>query len=249
MKLTNRFRPKTDASTLHQLNDRAWQAISDRLKAQFTAKIGELLATHLERLYPPADMEFLAQYGCAITRDAANIQVRLPDGDRWEHYVSIELPRAVKVASSYHGLFTGGPRFSRDTNRGVNAETRAEIEAGANDTFPSWEKFCADQDEKEARQVPESAEEFLYELVRQKQNYNRDYRRLSDWPKERKQQTGQYPTWDEIAAEFPVVGKEIKLAAFMYEAHSSNRAVDHLDNDPTNNDLANLRMVALEANQ
>ena len=248
MKLTDRYRPKADRTTLNQLNDLAWQEINDRLMERVQNEIGEILTCHLEKLYPAADMEFLSRYGCSSPRDEAHIQVRLPEGERWEHHVSIKLPRTIQVATSYHGLWAGGPRFSRQPNRGVSAEARAELESGKADwsSFPSWEAFCADQDEREARRVPEEAESFLYELVETRLAYNRDYRRLTEWTETRKRETGLWPTWGDIAAEFPIVGKKIELAAFTSEAHSTGRAVDHIDGDSAYNDPANLQVVTLK---
>jgi hypothetical protein len=255
MKLTDKYRPKADRALLHKLNDLAWQEISDKLAERVQTKIGAVLAAHLENLYPPADMEFLSQYDCASTRDEAHIQVRLPDGERWEHHVSIELPKTIQVPRSYNGLFAGGPRFSRQKNRGVNAKTRAEIEAGECRGFANWEAFCADQDASEARRVPEEIEPFLYEIVETKQAYRRDYRRLETWTAEWNRMAGDWPTWEKIADEFPVVGEKIKLTAFTTEAHkpgcgtgTRSRALDRIDGDPTNNDLANLRIVTLKAN-
>ena len=252
MKLTDRFHPKADHQILNQLNALAWHEISDKLAEQVQAKIGEILACHLEKLYPPADMDFLSKYGCSSPRNEAHIQVRLPEGERWEHHVSIKLPRTIQVATSYHGLWAGGPHFARQPNRGVNAKSRAEFESGqaaAWSSFPSWEAFCADQDKREARSVPEEAEPFLYELVEARLAYNRDYRRLDTWTSSWKKDTGLWPTWKDIAAEFPVVGKKIKSAALIGEARSTgcgsrsrNQAVDHIDGDISNNDPAEVNL-------
>ena len=50
-------------------------------------------------------------------------------------------------------------------------------------------------------------------------------------------------------AEMARVQKKREVAALVDEAHATGKAITHLDGDPTNNDMANLRVVTLKANQ
>ena len=187
-------------------------ARSDALSERLRTEAGEILAAHLESLYPPAIMQVLAQYGCTLTRNEAHIQVRLPESDRWSEHINVALPRVVIVASSYHGLFCGGPWFSTMPNRGVNAETMEQIKAGTHECIKSWEEFVADQDDKERRRVPEILEPLFFELVSTRFQYKAQYHQLTTWPHEQRSANGVYPTWQQITGQFPVAGAYIQRA-------------------------------------
>jgi hypothetical protein len=53
-------------------------------------------------------------------------------------------------------------------------------------------------------------------------------------------------TWD---AAFADVGKRKAARRLIAEARRTHRAIDHIDGDPTNYDLANLRIVTLSDNR
>ena len=52
-----------------------------------------------------------------------------------------------------------------------------------------------------------------------------------------------------FAAEMTRVQKKREAAALIDDAHATGKAIDHIDGDPTNNDLTNLRIVTLKANR
>ena len=212
MKLTDRFRPKKDASSLQEWNQAAWQAHSDALSERIKTEAGEALAAHIEALYPAQDMAVLAKYNSTITLTDMSLLVRVPDSDSWSEHVLIALPRAVKAASTYSGLYCGGPRFSQMPGYGLNAETLEEIKAGKHDTFKSLESYLESHREAERRMVPEALEPLIFALVYALQQYKAEYRQIESWPKEYHATHYVYPTWGEIAAQFPVAGALIRQA-------------------------------------
>lgn len=150
-------------------------------------------------------MQFLARYRCTTDVERVSVRVRTPDADRWDKHFSIELDTPVTAASSYSGLYCGGPRYSQIEGNGINPEYRAELEAEG-----KLEAFLADQIECDRRTVPEEIEPFFFAMASAQDEYRRDYKRLADWPKEYKAKHGQYPTWDDIATEFPLAGALIR---------------------------------------
>ena len=176
MKLSSRYMPKSDRALLVELNERAWQKVNTELFESRRAEVGEALARHLEAMYPTEDMALLARYNCTMDRQECHVQIRTPDSDRWEEHTSVALPRRVTVASSYHGLFCGGPRWAEMENRGVNDETRQEIEAGG---YGGWEAFCADQDRREQERVPRELEPFFFDIVTWRRRYLAEY--IASW--------------------------------------------------------------------
>lgn len=210
MKLTTRFRPQLDAITLRELNDKAWQMKSDAY-ALTVPEIGETLAAHLDSLYPTDDMPILAKYGCVVTRDTA--QVRIHFEGYYGESVSIPLGRSVQVASSYTGLIACAPRWSEYPNRGVSEDEAQAIKDGRSDIIKkSWEDFCRDQDARERFSVPRHLDSYFMGLLMARKDYRKDYKRIGEWPREYKHTHGKYPTWGEIAAEFPLVGELILQA-------------------------------------
>jgi len=164
------------------------------------AEVGETISQHLESLYPVADMAILRRYGCVRDLKDATIHVYNPETERWDQWFSIALPRTVETPNGYQTISCGGPRWSRNPGRGVNPETKAKMIAAS-----EWEKFCSDQDKKEREQLPESLEPFFLMLVKERNQYKRDYRDCVGWPAKYRQERGKYPTWGEIVAEFSVL--------------------------------------------
>ena len=212
MKLTDRFRPKKDASSLQEWNQAAWQAHSDALSERIKTEAGEALAAHIEALYPAQDMAVLAKYNSTMTLTDVSLLVRVPDSDSWSEHVLIALPRAVKAASTYSGLYCGGPRFSRMPGYGLNAETLEKIKAEKDDTFKSLESYLESHREAERKRVPEALEPLIFALVYAHQQYKAEYKQIVSWPKEYHATHYVYPTWGEIAAQFPVAGALIRQA-------------------------------------
>lgn len=213
MKLTDRFHPKKDASALQEFNRTAWQTRSDGLSQRIKAEAGEALAAHIEALYPAQDMAVLAKYNSAITLTDVSLMVRVPDSDSWSENVRIALPRTVTAASTYCGLYCGGPRFSQIPGYGLHAKSLEEIKAGKNDTFKSLKSYLDLQRKAERERVPEALEPLIFALVSARQQYKAEYEQIESWPKEYHATHGVYPTWGEIAAQFPVAGALIQQAA------------------------------------
>lgn len=204
LKITAKFRPKADAHLLYELNEQAWQRLQRAIYDQHITRVRRVLAEHLRSLYPPADMDFLARYRCATDVQRITVRIRTPDSTYWDQNFTIELDEPIKLASSFQGLWGGGPRYSQWESRGVNASYRAELEAKG-----EWDAFLADQDRRDRESVPEELNEFFYALCRARDEYQRDYKRITEWPKAYNQQHGHYPTWSEIAQEFPATGSLI----------------------------------------
>jgi hypothetical protein len=213
MKLTDRFRPKKDARSLQEWNQAAWQTRSDALSERIKAEAGEALAAHIETLYPAQDMAVLAKYNSAITLTDVSLMVRVPDSDSWSEHFCIALPRAVVVAASYIGLYCGGPRFSQMPGYGLHAKSLEEIKAGKNDTFKSLESYLESHRETERKRLPEALEPLIFALAYARQQYKAEYKHIASWPKEYNAMHGVYPTWGEIAEQFPVTGALIQQAA------------------------------------
>jgi hypothetical protein len=213
MKLADRFRPKKDVSALQEFNRVAWQTRSDELSQRIKTEAGEALAAHIEALYPAEEMAVLAKYNSAITLTDVSLMVRVPGSDSWSERFGIQLPRAVVVAASYIGLYCGGPRFSQIPGYGLHAKTLEEIKAGKNDTFKSLESYLELHRESERKRVPEALEPLIFALAYARQQYKAEYEQIESWPKEYHATHGVYPTWGEIAAQFPVAGTLIQQAA------------------------------------
>jgi hypothetical protein len=213
MKLTDRFRPKADSATLTQCNKLAWEMAYEALMSRVQPEVGATLLTHLVTLYPAADIRVLAVYDCTRTVSEANVRVRMPDSDLWNETVRITLPMQVTVATSYQGLYCGGPvDYTAAPELSLNAKTVDRIKAGQDDLFKSWNDYVANFEAHGRRHVPRSVEPLLFDLVDVRRKYHAQYNQIHDWPKEYKQVHGEYPTWGDLAEQFPVAGAEIRKA-------------------------------------
>jgi hypothetical protein len=195
-----KFKPRAEAGLLRDRLLNSWQVrYRDNVESK-KAEVGERLARHLEGLYPADDMATLSRYDCTRLLTEASVHVYNKETERWDAYFSMELPRGVIVPTSANPISCGGPWWSRNPNRGVKAETRERMKVDG-----EWQKFCDDQDKRERERVPEDLEEFFYMLVRERNTYQRDQRECCAWPDKYKTEHGDYPTWEQIAAEFPVL--------------------------------------------
>lgn len=210
MKITDRFRPKADIDQLQQWNREAWQAVHNSITSRIKGWVGEALAVHIESQYPAADLAVLTRYGCTRTIEDASVSVRLPGSNLWNEHMHLALPRKVTVATTYQGLYCGGPRWWEEPESGLTPEFAAKVKAGLDDLFPTWESYLAYAKEHGQRQVPAAVEPPIIELVASYKQYQAQYNQISDWPRQFKQERGDYPTWAEIADQFPVAGRLIR---------------------------------------
>lgn len=210
MDMKARFRPKADANALSRLIQEAWQFEQAKLTDQMEALgVCEAVATFLEARFPAADMAVLARYGVAKEITEIGVRAYSPETKRWDETVSVKLPRAI-LTPGHYGLsetYQCGPRWSREENRGLKPEYRATL------TAEKWEAYCADQDLRERRSLPESVDPFFDAVVSMRKAYQAEYRQASDWPVRYKADHGVYPTWAQIAAQFPVLGAHIARQA------------------------------------
>lgn len=200
-KATASFKPRADAGTLSAAVQAAWREYeTDNFSAEERASVAVAVSEHIRGLYPIQDMTLLARYGCASPED--HVSVRVHDGKDFAQSFGIKLPEPILVAcnSCSMAYYSGGPWFSKDPARGVSAKYRAgmsEIE---------WSKFCDDQDATERTRIPEALEPYFQKLLAARALVNAEYRTAVDWPAQFKAQTGNFPTWEQIAEHFPVLG-------------------------------------------
>lgn len=202
MKLTDHFRPRADAHTLSTQLQAAWAAEQRKLTDQCAALgVSEAVAAHLEARYPAADMAILKRYGVAKEIESIGVRTYSPETACWDEVVSVQLPRPVLTPGAYGKgeVYVGGPRWSREPDRGLTAEYRAKL------TPEDWAAHCEDQDDREAARLPEAVEPYFAAVAAARKAYRAEYRVVTDWPAQRKAETGAYPTWAEIAARFPDV--------------------------------------------
>jgi hypothetical protein len=159
-----------------------------------TASVGELVAQHMEMIYPPADMPVLTRYDCTRTVNQVNVQIRSPKSQYWRDTAGIELGREIVVPTSYSGIYCGGPWFSRQPNRGCSPEEAESIKTGTDTVIKDWDEFCANQDRKEKERIPETLEPFFFRIVEERDRYNVEYKAITAWPAQWKETAGKYPT-------------------------------------------------------
>jgi hypothetical protein len=64
---------------------------------------------------------------------------------------------------------------------------------------------------RDSRTLPEQFEPLFLALVEARKGYKDEYSETNKFPKAFKQTHGRYPTWQEIADRYPVVGSELRL--------------------------------------
>jgi len=105
----DRYMPKKHGPLLSRLVTEAWTARDEALKNQSELlAVAETLAAWLERENPPEDMEVLRRYGKTETVEDIYARVWDEKTSRWEHSVSIDLPRKVEVAGNGNYVYIGG---------------------------------------------------------------------------------------------------------------------------------------------
>lgn len=196
-KLERKYRPKADYALLNQFRSDAWAAYhATYFSEQERAEVGKALAAQLLRLYPQNDMAILAKYGTARETSECYVSIYHPDTKRWGSSAGIELGCKLLTPTGDARLSTG-PRYSLMANRGLNEESTKEIKEGK---YGGWDKFCADQVQRETKMVALELEPFFARIVEaRKQNQE-----------ESRYEPQRGTTWNEIALALPVTGAHIR---------------------------------------
>jgi hypothetical protein len=149
-------------------------------------------------------MDVLAKYGCIRSTKEVVVRVRVPGDCLWSEHVTVTLEDEVTTPVSFNGLRCGG-NYALAPDRGVTEKGRAELEERGD-----WERFCVEQDEQARLHVPASLDTFFFDVVRERRAFKADYTRIGLWPGDFRQKEGRFPSWNEIAKEFPATGVELR---------------------------------------
>lgn len=201
---TDRYRPRADRDTLTSLIREATQAFSAKLKAEVeAANPGGIIAAWLEVRYPQADMAVLQRYGFAKPRDKVTVSAA-------DEYFGIDLGREL-LLPDLGALRCCERRFSEMPGYGLNPDYLAELTASG-----GLEAYLEDHRQREAGFLPKELDPVFITIS----DARREFQRVTDtayrWPELRKAQTGEWPTWADIAAEFPMIADRMadqRLAA------------------------------------
>ena len=200
-KPSDRYRPRADAALLSRLVTDAWQDWQDCMfDATERDRVAEVVAGHLESLYPTADMAVLGRYGVAQVLDSIGVWMWNPKQRLWDQTTSIALPRPILAPSSERGLCVGGARHSRSPNYGVTQSYRDA------QTPEQWAELVACHDENERRRLPESVEPWFARIVQARAAYRAEYAQTTDFPKKFHTTTSQWPRWIDIESAHPILG-------------------------------------------
>ena len=116
-KPSDRYRPRADAALLSRLVTDAWQDYQSHMfNAAERDRVAEIVAAHLESLYPAADMAVLSRYGVAQTLNSIGVRMWNPAQRLWDQTTSVSLPRPIIAPGSESGLYVGGAWHSRSPN-------------------------------------------------------------------------------------------------------------------------------------
>lgn len=198
------FRPRADAALLSRLVQDAWQAKNTALMAQQEAfGIREAAARKLDALFPIADMLILQRYGQAEEVSKVNVSIKNAETDYYEN-VGVELPRKILVPLRGASLLATAKWSEGHNEYGYRSDYW--------ETMPEDEKREAieRQAKHEKAALGEETLPFFVAVIESRNAFKREYRQATAWPTEFKTAHGHFPTWAEIAAEFPVLGAFMK---------------------------------------
>lgn len=202
MNLKARFKPRAEAGLLSQLVQEAWQNYQDRIASTSRqAEVAERVARYFETLIPEADFEVLSRYNCIAWHDHCNVRVYDGSGEKgadgytlapYRKSFTIRLPRKIPVLGTggygCPSLVAGEPAILRGEPEQVTA---ARAASPLRDLDP-----------------------YFLELLTMRKQYQREYKASTAWPAEySKANSGEYPTWGEIAEKFPVLSEWLQKQA------------------------------------
>lgn len=208
--LSAQFKPRAEANLLSVVVQNAWETKNKELEAlRDELNVIDEILTLFARLYPVDDMAVLRRYGKAEMLKSVLVRIYNPDASgigRYDLSTSIPIPedKQILIPNGNNDLYAAGPRFSEDPDFGVNPEARARKSAG------EWQEIVDYHTRADARRLPKATEVFFERVAECQNAYRREYRNVVQWPAEIRVRTGKYPTWAEIADEFPVVGDYIR---------------------------------------
>jgi hypothetical protein len=192
MKLTQRFKPRAEACVLSQLVQTAWTEYQDRIASpERQAEVAEQIAVYFENLIPPADFEVLQRYNCVAWHDHCNVRVyddQTEDVAKYREAFGINLPRKIPV------LGTGGYGYP---------------------SLVACEPACMrgepeERTTKRAQSPLRDLDPYFLSLLTASKQYQAEYKASTSWPHEYGKEHGKYPTWEEIAERFPVLGNYLR---------------------------------------
>jgi hypothetical protein len=203
-KSEDRFRPRADAALLSRLVTDAWQNYQNRMfDTAERDRVAEIVAAHLELLYPADDMAVLSRYGVAQTLKSISVRMWNPDQHLWDQTTSVDLPRPILAPSSEHGLYVGGAWHSRLPNYGC---TQAYRDA---QTPEQWAELVDYHDDSERRRIPEIVEPWFARIVEARKAHRAEYAQTTEFPSKFHAETGRYPRWRDIETAHPILGAYI----------------------------------------
>jgi len=118
----------------------------------------------------------------------------------------VELGRSVVVATSFHGLWCGGPHWEGNTPEGRGIKPAYWATMSPKDR----QDLMDDQDRRERRRVPRVLEPFFDGILVLRRAFHAEYAQSTAWPTEHRMATGSYPTWGEMAERWPVLGAHLR---------------------------------------
>lgn len=209
-KLTDKFRPRADASILSMIVQNAWNAYAEEVRQPLAdSALREAITVQLESLYPAADMDVLARYGFTDSRDKVTVRIWRPEGGPigggWHKAAFVELTRPVRVSSRGGDLTTPAPWYL-EPDLGLTEEGKASLEKYGS----SWEKHAAEIAAHLRRCVAAEYVEAFNRYAEAQEAYAAEYRTVTDWPAQVKNESGDYPTWEALADAFPVTGRYLR---------------------------------------
>ena len=201
--MQERFKPRAHAAILSNAVQEAWAKYQATMFPQGERdSVNETLATWIESLTPIADLAVLRRYG--YTETTEHVTVRAHNGEDWRECFGLDLPRKIEMPRNSGTFYCGGAWHSRDPLRGCKPrywETLSEQERA---------ELIAHQDAQERVRVPESLEPFFAKLVEARGHMRDEYKTATQWPQSHKDETGEWPTWQQIADRFHVLGGYLK---------------------------------------
>jgi hypothetical protein len=229
----SRYMPKKQGALARRILDAAWQRHQDTQFPQAERdRVGEIIASELERRNPVADMDVLERYGLTEIEGAPIFERKyrdgfgagydeIPTGNRRSVHVyvtdqhgggstncGVDIPRSVRVAKNSERLWANCIRFSEQPDLGLNDKARAEMaESG------ELETYLADHRAREARMLPREVDPFFARIMDLRKAHREHYQQFNHWLDAHR--GDKYPTWAEIADRFPFIGEylaEIRAA-------------------------------------
>lgn len=199
---TERFGPRKHAAILSCAIQDAWQAYQQAniITPEDSARVATRLCVQVKELYPAADMDVLKRYG--RTNLADRVSVTIHNGADYSQRVMLELPENVRVPGRAWPTLTacapvwGPPDYGLTKNELVRLQKEED----------RWLEHLTYCERHNRHRVPDDLNPFFAAIVRARQEFKAEYHEATNWPANVKGELGRYPTWQEIADRFLVLG-------------------------------------------